>query len=170
MADYKKWDNFEDSDDEAAGKDGAGQSEVEDISQIDTRAARLRAEQAKVDGAAPNPLDDLFSLKKDSSFAELREKMKNLPQDAKRKFVEQLSKPDVLSSIVEKADALRPETDPTYVVNKTVEIVGLKSRADLNGSCGKCCKYLEEKGRFVVQVQGTDEKILLKGVNLKLRR
>eukprot|EP00966_Prymnesium_polylepis_P105438 2441657-Prymnesium_polylepis.1 len=47
-----------------------------------------------------------------------------------------------------------------------VRIFGLKSRADLNGACGKLLRFLDQAERWAVQCEGTGECIKVKSSNL----
>ena len=163
--DYRKWDAL----DAEEPDDQPSHAAKEAVSVPDVDAARERALKAKAEGKAPSALDDIFTLKGDSSYAELREKMKNLPDAAKRQFLESMQSPGMMESLTQKVDALRaadPKNAGKMMVGMRVRLQGLKAKPELNGLAGKVMDFVEEKGRCAVLIDGRTDKILLKPENL----
>ena len=157
---YNKWDHIIDDEDEGNSPES---------SVADATAGWNWAESAKSTGQSASPVDDLLTLKGDSSLAELKAKMMNLPADAKHKFMEQISSPGVLEQLTQKVDALR-QGDPVaagkLLVGMRVTLTGLSAKPELNGRSGRVVEFVEAKGRCAVQLDGMKDKLLLKPQNL----
>ena len=57
----------------------------------------------------------------------------------------------------------------TPLGGRRCEIFGLASQADMNGMTGIATKYMSEKDRYVVVLEETDKKVLVRPTNLKRR-
>lgn len=57
----------------------------------------------------------------------------------------------------------------TPLGGRRCEIFGLASQADMNGMTGIATKYMSEKDRYVVLLEETDKKVLVRPTNLKRR-
>jgi|EP01046_Picozoa_sp_COSAG06_P032353 hypothetical protein len=55
----------------------------------------------------------------------------------------------------------------TELGGRQCEIFGLTGRPDLNGCCGVAGVFSQEKGRYAVQVDGTNERVRVKPSNLR---
>ena len=164
---YDKWSNL------AEDEDKAPPTVPQQFNVGDPAAAKRRAEQAKANGAAPNPLDDLFTLGANASVADLKEKLKHLPAGAKQQFMEGLSSP-MGSQLLERAmqakkDSSKAAPPPpaaaitaaassddggAALVGQRVVLSNLQARPELNGCTGMCVQYLPSKGRCAVRLDG----------------
>ena len=153
---YSKWDAIADPDEEEGSKAAASQT----FSVPDARTAKSRAEAARAAGAAPNPLDDLFTLGNGASAAEVREKMRALPAGAKQQLLDRLNGP-LGAKLIEAARAEQPQPKGPIpkgpLVGKRVVLCGLQSRPELNGRRGLCVEYLPSRGRCAVRLDGAAE-------------
>ena len=52
------------------------------------------------------------------------------------------------------------------LLHQRVRIDGLSGRPELNGRYGKTTRYVTDKSRFAVTLEGDDESVLLKPANL----
>ena len=176
-AHYSKWDSIKDPDEEEAERARAQASSSSQNNQPflvpDAATAKSRAETAKANGANPNPLDDLFTLKKDASAADMREKMRALPAGAKQQLLDKLNSP-MGAKLLEAARAEPPPPKPIPkgpLVGKRVTLHGLQARPELNGRRGLCVEYLPERGRCAVRLDGAAEDaapLLLKPACLRM--
>uniref|UniRef100_A0A7S2DTS7 Uncharacterized protein n=1 Tax=Haptolina brevifila TaxID=156173 RepID=A0A7S2DTS7_9EUKA len=118
-------------------------------------------------------MDALKHLRADSSIDELKNAMKNLPTDAKHKFMTEMSKPGMLEQVTQMMSALKAD-DPAQaakaMVGMQVKIKGLQAKPELNGRTGQVVEFLEDKGRCAVQLDGETAKILVKPDNLDSSR
>ena len=113
--------------------------------------------------AAAGALNDLLSMGADTSFAEIKSKMMNLPEDAKKKFLDHMGKPGVMESLTKKMDSSQAGQ---MLVGLNVKIVGLVAKPELNGKSGKVVEFITAKGRCAVQLDDGGDKILLKPTNI----
>lgn len=171
---YSKWDHIGGDDENASS------STPKVVSKVDNPVeAKKRAEAAKAAGRAPNPLDDLFTLGKDASVAELMAKMKALPTSAKQQLLDKLG-PDVMSKVASMKQQQSQPTEPPKarveernndekmraLIGSRLVVDGLKSKPELNGRRALATQWHAVKGRYAVRIDGLDEPLLLKPENL----
>lgn len=170
MANYSKWDKIDCDDDDDSKRSNSGRPSV--IPMVDdAESAEQRALKAKAEGKAPNPLDDLFTLRGESGAEELLAKMRNLPPEAKTRFLEQMEQPGMLQKLSQQAEALKRGVAPAeagkLMIGMRVKLTGLKAQPGLNGKQGKVIDFVEDKGRCAVLLDGQDKPKLLKSENLE---
>ena len=198
MANYSKWEGFGDSDDEEPLPRPSRRTKDVPLAECmvgEAASAAKRATSAKAAGHAPNPMDDLFTLGKGASAAELIEKMKAMPDSAKQQFLKDIG-PDVIEQAMgmdldgcheprrqqdkpgppvgaERSagrDGARRGPEETgrqgALLGSRVVVSGLKARPELNGKGGVCTDFVPAKGRYAVRVDGERDAVLLKPANL----
>jgi hypothetical protein len=178
MSNYSKWDAIGEDDDDPP---------EQPVTVDDPLSARRNAEAAKAAGAKPSPLEDLFTLGTSSSAADVMQKMRRLPPDAKRRFLEGIQSgagrdllekalpggsaamAAALSGSAAPASAPRAtppsaapapaaeRDDPRALVGQRVVLSDLQARPELNGRQGTVVQYVAAKGRCAVRLDGAAE-------------
>ena len=178
---------------------GIGDDNDDENEQNQAPAAKRGGNSNAFDGNGEdsNPLQDLLSLGKDASMAELMAKMKALPPSAKKVFLDKVGTPEMMKAAKDMAKAkgvpgdsllksavdlgngkldlaaepprVEEVDDGTHAfVGKQVILSGLKARPELNGKSGSCLHFDSATGRYAVRIEGVEAQKLLKAENLDL--
>ena len=76
-----------------------------------------------------------------------------------------IPKPDMTKK---KTSARETKVQAEFQNGDRVQVHGLLSRAEINGTIGKVIDFVSSSGRYSVQLEGIEKPSLLKGANLKL--
>ena len=187
----------------AAASDAAAQygddtdpRSARDETELRERVANWNAAQQKAEAKGPfaGMSDAAITAKQEAAsaranaeeYATLMEKVRKMPDEMKREFLEEFSdggdKDEMVKRLhafeVREAQLTESQRElltadgeaPTLLIGARVELVGLKGRPELNGSRGVCEAFVKAKMRCAIRVDGAaeaDAPLALKPCNVR---